>query len=390
MILLQIDDGWPSALLLAHHLARRGHQVHRLATRWVDPLCVRGPASQTRVPHPDHRGFVPAVEKTVRRTGAELVLPLFESAIYRLWEADLEWQSRLFPQIEPWQLQLLRSKGALTDFLARRGIEVPLQRWLHEPADLTEACESIGFPMVIKGETGLGGDRVRMVRNRTEAESAVAVFRQGRQEALLAQTFIQGATWMSTGLFCEGKALRYYAAEKLALDPPERGQATSMRSSDDPELAAATRKVFAALRWTGLAHADFIRDADGRFLFLEVNPRPWGSITSAADAGVELFGPFSDLLAGREVAADCRMTSGVVSVIGSNRLRSLARRGTVAGLVAALRDREAWKSLHHFPRGVPIHLAIRTLLIWGRNLMRWTTGDSARGVEGPSPSDSRP
>jgi hypothetical protein len=60
----------------------------------------------------------------------------------------------------------------------------------------------------------------------------------------------------------------------------------------------------------------------------------------------------------------------VVSVIGPWRLRSQARRGTLPGLVAMLRDRGAWHSLNHFRMGVRVHLTIRMLIIWGGNVMR--------------------
>src|SRR5436309_3559890 len=61
---------------------------------------------------------------------------------------------------------------------------------------------------------------------------------------------------------------------------------------------AAALRVFHELRWTGLASADFIRRGCGSYAFLEVNPRPWGSIAAARSAGVDLFTPFAELLVG--------------------------------------------------------------------------------------------
>jgi biotin carboxylase len=56
--------------------------------------------------------------------------------------------------------------------------------------------------------------------------------------------------------------------------------------------------VFRALQWTGFASADFIRWRRGDYVFLEVNPRLWGSVAAAISAGVDLFTPFAELLAG--------------------------------------------------------------------------------------------
>jgi biotin carboxylase len=63
-------------------------------------------------------------------------------------------------------------------------------------------------------------------------------------------------------------------------------------------------RIMRTLRWTGFASADFIRRSDGRYIFLEVNPRLWGSAAAARSAGVDLFTPFAAVLAGELPAPD--------------------------------------------------------------------------------------
>jgi D-alanine-D-alanine ligase-like ATP-grasp enzyme len=62
------------------------------------------------------------------------------------------------------------------------------------------------------------------------------------------------------------------------------GPAAVLTSVADPALAAAAVRAAAAAHVTGLASLDFVRDAGGGYHFLELNPRPWGSIDAAARA----------------------------------------------------------------------------------------------------------
>ena len=76
-------------------------------------------------------------------------------------------------------------------------------------------------------------------------------------------------------------AARATPARKVAQYPPLVGPASRLETVDEPALLASALAVFAALELTGLASADFIRRRNGTFAFLEVNPRPWGSISAA-------------------------------------------------------------------------------------------------------------
>jgi len=108
-------------------------------------------------------------------------------------------------------------------------------------------------------------------------------------------------------------------------------------SDDHATLLELGRRVLRELRWTGFASIDFIRRADHRYVLLEVNPRPWGSIAAATSAGVDLFAPFASLLAGLVPPVDLAFAANRECMIFPRYLLSPAYR-SLGGVAQALRD----------------------------------------------------
>ncbi|MCE9577441.1 MAG: ATP-grasp domain-containing protein [Deltaproteobacteria bacterium] len=333
---LLIEEGWHATLAIARALADHGHTVtvltandsaaryRRGAVRWIS-----GPAIE-RPQFPAH------VAGLMRATPFDHVLPLTEAAMARLWDAPGPWHDRLHPATTPWQRQLLRSKHALVEHMAARGIEVPAQHRLDAALDLDATVRALGLPLVLKGATGSAGKMVRIVDSRAALDQAVRRARAiGGDWAL--QAFIPGPTYLVGGLFVDGEAVRLYGARKLAQHPPRTGGAIHLRSTDDAALLDLGRRALRELRWTGFASADLMRDADGRHVLLEINPRLWGSFAGAAAAGVELFAPFAALLAGHAPAPALGFTADDDCLIFPRYLNAAAYR-TLAGARQALRD----------------------------------------------------
>jgi predicted ATP-grasp superfamily ATP-dependent carboligase len=127
------------------------------------------------------------------------------------------------------------------------------------------------------------------------------------------QQFIKGQAYSVGGLFHNGRPLRLCAHRKL-LTYPRGGGVTVKGVTERPgDLLEETAKAFGALQYTGLGHAEFIRDEhEGGFKFIEINPRVWGSIGIAEHAGVDLYRPYHELVVGAPVGQDLNYKEGVV------------------------------------------------------------------------------
>ena len=333
--MLIVDEGWGQTLALASSLEDSGLAVTVLTADGGHARYRRRSVQWASVPPIASADFLPHLERWMA-TPFDHVLPLTEDAMWRLVDARPAWAARIFPCIDDRQRALLRDKHVLVEHLATLGFAVPRHHRLTASLDLDAVVRDLGLPLVIKGATGVAGSRVRIVESRPTLAAVVS-----RARALggewIAQEYVPGPTCLVGGLFLDGEPLRLYAAEKLEQHPPRTGPAIRLRSDDHAALLDAGVRVFRELRWTGFASADLIRDADGRHLMLEVNPRLWGSVAGATAAGVDLFAPFAELLAGRVPAPDLGFAADRDCRIFPRYLMSPSYR-SARGAVHAVRD----------------------------------------------------
>lgn len=278
---LLVDEGWNPTIYVAAGLAAAGWHVTVLTANGTRARCrSRDGVDWQSAPRIGEPGFA----ARVARTGGDVVVPLTEAAMAALWDAG---EPRVFPRTEPWQRALVRDKHALVEHLASRGVPVPR----HVRID-----EAIELPVVVKGATGSAGQRVRIAET---AEQLAATLARARAIGgdWIAQEHLAGPTYLVAGIFDAGRPIRLFAAEKCEQAPARTGTAARLRTTRDPALLDVATRAIAELAWTGFASVDLMR-RDGAPVVLEVNPRPWGCIAAAAAAGVELFAPFAQLLAG--------------------------------------------------------------------------------------------
>jgi hypothetical protein len=322
MRLLLLDEGFMSGALTAAGMRDAGCTVvvagavggrGRHRARGIDwHLC----------PAPTDPRFPATVAAFARAHLVDRVWPLTEPTRDALDDASAgcacTWRERLVACAPAAHRPLLASKRRLAEHVARHGVAVPRQLPLPgfgDPGELASAMARaiacLGLPLVIKGEAGRGGCATRIVATKAEALAAWASLRE--RTTCFAQELVHGATWIVGGTFDHGRPVRLWAAEKLELHPARTGPSIALRSAHAPALVEAALAVFALLQVHGIASADFIRAPDGRFLFLELNARPWGSIAAARAAGVDVFGPMAALLRGERPPADLRWAAGVES-----------------------------------------------------------------------------
>ena len=332
---LIVDEGWNQTLALARSLEHAGFAVTVLTADGGRASYLRRTVQWSSVPLIASAEFLSHLDRWMSTPFAH-VLPLTEDAMWRLADACPAWAARIFPRIDDRQRALLRDKHILIEHLAARDFSVPRHHRLTTAVDLDAVVYDLGLPLVVKGATGAAGSRVRIAESRAAFATAVSRSRELGGD-WIAQEYIPGPTCLVGGLFLDGEPLRLYAAEKLEQHPPRTGPAIRLRSDDHAALLDAGMRVFRELRWTGFASADLIRDVDGRHVVLEVNPRLWGSIAGASAAGVDLFAPFAELLAGRIPAPDLSFATDRDCRIFPQYLRAPHYRGA-RGAVHAVRD----------------------------------------------------
>ena len=379
---LLLDEEWAATAHVATALAAAGCTVHAFTPGKGDTRFLDGVLTRIEAPPVTSPAYLPALARIVESGRFDHVIGLTDATLHALWSAPRSWEALDFPRTTLHQRDVLRNKRLQLECARSVGVRCPDYREVATVAAVADAVGSLGLPVVVKGVAGVGGQTVRIAESAVEA---AAYWRaMPAEEPAFLQRYVHGATYLVGGLFADGAPLRIYAAEKTEMLPARTGPSVRLRTVDEPELVAAALAVFRELRWSGIASADFVRGADGHFYFLEVNPRPWGSVGAVAAAGVDLFGPLAALLAGGDPAPRLGWRSGVDRALFPQYAQARAADGTVSSLARALFDPAVWRAAPWQSPALLLHLARWPWWQW--NDARRARAAAARTPQRPAPS----
>ena len=162
----------------------------------------------------------------------------------------------------------------------------------------------------------------------------------------LLQEYIEGRG-EAIFLLMDGEYTRAVFAHRRLREKPPAGGVSVLRESiaPDPVLLDGSERLLAALDWRGVAMVEFRRGRDGRAVLMEINPRLWGSLQLATDAGVDFTAMLIRQHLGQAVAAPdaqlgvrCRWLLGDFDHLLICLRRPAARAATGRGLLRVLYD----------------------------------------------------
>jgi predicted ATP-grasp superfamily ATP-dependent carboligase len=156
-------------------------------------------------------------------------------------------------------------------------VGVPAPRTL--PA---EQWRDLELPLVFKHpRTGV------MIAHTRETAAAYAERLGPRIREYIAQEYIAGENGFGYfGFFQNGRETGYFMHERLMQFPKEGGPSVVARAIRNSRLRELGCKLLESLRWHGVAMVEFKRsDRDGELYLMEINPKLWGSLDLAIQAG---------------------------------------------------------------------------------------------------------
>ena len=158
-----------------------------------------------------------------------------------------------------------------------RGSSEPIS----EASVASELADEIGYPVIIKAAAGGGGIGMQIVEAEDEFESALKLCQSRAKSAfgdsrVFVEKYIQGAQHVEFQVLADGnKAIhfgeRFCSIQRRHQKLVEEGPWLTPEKRE--EIGALVCRGAESVGYKGLATFEFLRDANGDFYFLEVNPR---------------------------------------------------------------------------------------------------------------------
>jgi predicted ATP-grasp superfamily ATP-dependent carboligase len=173
---------------------------------------------------------------------------------------------------------------------------VELARSLDVPAPATVRVRSvdeladcpIGYPCVIKPACEVEAKGVCYARDESQRkELAARLLAKTPRHGILVQEYIRGEGVGFFALFDRGRPKRIFMHRRIREYPLTGGASTAACAYYDDTLKDYGLRMLSRLQWHGVAMVEFKHQpADNRFVLMEINPKFWGSVELALEAGV--------------------------------------------------------------------------------------------------------
>ena len=227
---------------------------------------------------------IEAIVSAAKEVGADAVHPgygfLSENATFAQLLSD---EGITFIGPSPESLRLLGDKIAAREAMSKAGI--PVAKGTEEPiTDNDEALEiasEIGFPLMIKAASGGGGIGMQIVHEESEFESALRLC-QGRAKSafgdsrVFIEEYVDSAEHIEFQVLADGKRAIHFGERFCSIQRRHQKIIEEGPWISEEERQDIGSKVVAgaeAIGYRGLATFEFLRNKNGQFYFMEVNPR---------------------------------------------------------------------------------------------------------------------
>jgi thioredoxin reductase/predicted ATP-grasp superfamily ATP-dependent carboligase len=248
-----------------------------------------------RTPDPltDEQAFIAALEGAVRDGEIDLLMPGSDASLLDI--------SRGRDRLEPYtriglpaagEVWRALDKAELTDAATRCGLAPPPTVVCHGTGEALAAAGELGYPVVVKPRRSVIENGPVPRRSGSELAAGPAeltAIAGGLGDEVLVQRRAEGALVSFGGVFASGRLLGEAVSRYERTWRPGAGNACYSKTVDGAaELRSPVCGLLADLGWEGLFELELIEGEDGGWHAIDMNPRPYGSMSLAIGAGCNL------------------------------------------------------------------------------------------------------
>jgi predicted ATP-grasp superfamily ATP-dependent carboligase len=347
-----LDGEQRAALAVVRSLGQHGCSVH-VGSSTARSLAggSRFAAREALLPDPlaGSEAYASVVGQLLAASRATVLMPMTEASTLAILEHRELFGRVVIPTSDLPHFLRASDKALVLSLADELGIAVPRQ-WILAPSDDRPVdIPADQFPVAVKpSRSVIGADGHRQKGNVAYADSPEALrslqaLMGARAGPLLLQQRIEGPGLGVFLLRWRGEVLASFAHRRIREKPPSGGVSVCCESVElPPALLERSTALLEALDWDGVAMVEYKHDSrSGRDYLMEINPRFWGSLQLAIDAGVDFPWLLLQAALGRAVTPVHQWRVG---------LRSRWVLGELDHLIARLRRSRAELSL---PEGAP-------------------------------------
>jgi len=208
--------------------------------------------------------YIHSVEKI------DLIIPNFDAELFSFIKLADHFQNVMGIKIfVPTQEQFdERHKANLNDFGEKHGIEVPKSQMIFSASEIPKYQEEFEYPMVVKGKfydaaIAYTPEQAANHFNKISAKWGLPI---------ILQKFVHGQEVNVTALG-DGKGRMVGAVAMRKTYITDKGKAWAGIAIKDDNLMAMTQKIVESSKWKGGLEVEVIKDKDGKYYLIEINPR---------------------------------------------------------------------------------------------------------------------
>lgn len=230
------------------------------------------------------------LKKIYKLMQAAAIMPLNDKALWLCDQLSTNEQIKVAGPISK-QAQFSLDKTIQIDAARIAGFNVPETYIIRDTSDVLQVKI---FPIVLKPAlTVVSYDRklfnkagIHFCANKQEFNKAISLW-NGRQP-LLVQPVHKGVGEGLFGFATENGIFALSAHQRIRMMNPKGSGASACKAMpiiDQPVVE--TENMLMKLQWRGIFMVELLRDESGKFWFIELNGRPWGSMALALRMGFD-------------------------------------------------------------------------------------------------------
>jgi len=241
-----------------------------------------------------------------------MVYPMDETLMLQLSKNKKNLQCSLAFSEYP-TLETVVNKSRLMHHAIENNIPCPETFFIDRSEDIGNFSPMLEFPAVLKPNIGSGGRGITFINSLKEFHTIGNRFFE-KYGPFIIQEKIPFIHKYTVGVLCNADSMvrRACVIKERRNYPVETGPACYAETVSYPELVNLSVTLMESLNYFGIADLDFLVDArTGKPTLMEINPRFWGSLQVAINAGVDFPSLLFELMKNGDIEKSLDYKTGI-------------------------------------------------------------------------------